>query len=134
LNNFSDYKIILLWLSFLTIFTARPNIHKTIYIMGKGDKKTRRGKIILGSFGVRRPKSSKNKAILNVKASAEKAPAKVKKAPAAKAEAKPKVKVAEVVEVAEVAVASAEETAVAAAPKPVKKPVKKAKADDTVKE
>ena len=97
--------------------------------MGKGDKKTRRGKIILGSFGVRRPKSSKNKAIVNVKASAGAAPAKVKKAPAAKAEVKPKVKVAEI---AEVAVASVEETAVAAAPKPVKKAVKKTKSDDTV--
>ena len=103
--------------------------------MGKGDKKTRRGKIILGSFGVRRPKSSKNKAIVNLKASAETAPVKVKKAPATKAEAKPKVKVAEVAEIAEVvevAVASVEETAVAAAPKPVKKAVKKAKSDDTV--
>lgn len=26
--------------------------------MGKGDKKTRRGKIILGSFGVRRPRKN----------------------------------------------------------------------------
>lgn len=100
--------------------------------MGKGDKKTRRGKIILGSFGVRRPKSSKNKAIVNVKASADAAPPKVKKAPAAKAEVKPKIKIAEVAEVTEVVVASVEETAVAAAPKPVKKAVKKAKADDAV--
>lgn len=29
--------------------------------MGKGDKKTRRGKIIKGSFGVRRPKNKKSK-------------------------------------------------------------------------
>jgi 30S ribosomal protein S31 len=122
-------KNILLWVSFFTIFTARPNIHKTIYIMGKGDKKTRRGKIILGSFGVRRPKSSKNKAIVNVKASAGAVPAKVKKAPAVKPEVKPKIKEAEI---AEVAVASVEETAVAAAPKPVKKAVKKVKADDSV--
>ncbi len=28
--------------------------------MGKGDKKTRRGKIFSGSFGVRRPKKAKN--------------------------------------------------------------------------
>lgn len=27
--------------------------------MGKGDKKTRRGKIFMGSFGVRRPKPGK---------------------------------------------------------------------------
>jgi 30S ribosomal protein S31 len=26
--------------------------------MGKGDKKTRRGKLFMGSFGVRRPKPS----------------------------------------------------------------------------
>ncbi len=30
--------------------------------MGKGDKKTRRGKIILGSYGVRRPRKKNNKA------------------------------------------------------------------------
>ncbi|MGA1029916.1 MAG: 30S ribosomal protein THX [Flavobacteriaceae bacterium] len=29
--------------------------------MGKGDKKTRRGKIIKGSHGVRRPKTKKSK-------------------------------------------------------------------------
>lgn len=29
--------------------------------MGKGDKKTKRGKIWLGSFGVSRPKKLKNK-------------------------------------------------------------------------
>jgi ribosomal small subunit protein bTHX len=29
--------------------------------MGKGDKKTRRGKIIKGSNGVRRPKKSRKK-------------------------------------------------------------------------
>ena len=29
--------------------------------MGKGDKKTKRGKIWLGSFGVSRPKKVKNK-------------------------------------------------------------------------
>ncbi len=97
--------------------------------MGKGDKKTRRGKIILGSFGVRRPKSSKNKAIVNVKASAGAAPAKVKKTTATKAEVKPKIKEAEI---AEVAVASVEETAVVAAPKPVRKAVKKVKTDDVV--
>jgi len=28
--------------------------------MGKGDKKTKRGKIIKSSFGVRRPKKQKN--------------------------------------------------------------------------
>ena len=29
--------------------------------MGKGDKKTRRGKIILGSYGVRRPRKKNDK-------------------------------------------------------------------------
>jgi 30S ribosomal protein S31 len=29
--------------------------------MGKGDKKTRRGKIVNGSFGVRRPRIKKKK-------------------------------------------------------------------------
>lgn len=30
--------------------------------MGKGDKKSRKGKISTGSYGVRRPRKSKNKA------------------------------------------------------------------------
>jgi 30S ribosomal protein S31 len=47
--------------------------------MGKGDKKTKRGKIILGSFGVRRPHRPKAlKPSIIVKAKAEKA--KVEKA------------------------------------------------------
>jgi ribosomal small subunit protein bTHX len=32
--------------------------------MGKGDKKTKRGKIIMGSFGVRRPKRKKDISIV----------------------------------------------------------------------
>ncbi|MDG1027605.1 MAG: 30S ribosomal protein THX [Flavobacteriaceae bacterium] len=35
--------------------------------MGKGDKKTKRGKIIKGSNGVRRPKKRKTKSINGVK-------------------------------------------------------------------
>jgi 30S ribosomal protein S31 len=35
--------------------------------MGKGDKKSRRGKIIIGSFGVRRPRKIKKAAIPAVK-------------------------------------------------------------------
>jgi 30S ribosomal protein S31 len=31
--------------------------------MGKGDKKTRRGKLFMGSYGVRRPKAGKKKDI-----------------------------------------------------------------------
>ncbi len=36
--------------------------------MGKRDKKTKRGKIIKGSNGVRRPKKWKTKSIIGVKA------------------------------------------------------------------
>lgn len=32
--------------------------------MGKGDKKTRRGKIVIGSFGVRRPRNKSKKIIV----------------------------------------------------------------------
>lgn len=33
--------------------------------MGKGDKKSRRGKIVIGTYGVRRPKKKKKHAITN---------------------------------------------------------------------
>ncbi|MDI3526421.1 MAG: ribosomal protein [Tenuifilum sp.] len=39
--------------------------------MGKGDKKTRRGKIFLGSFGNTRPKKSKLRKAKREKAKAE---------------------------------------------------------------
>mgnify|MGYP000844703158 CR=1 FL=1 len=79
--------------------------------MGKGDKKTRRGKIIMGSNGVRRP-ANKPKAYV-----APEMVAKLQKAASKpKAESKPKVKVAE----------TGPET-VAAETKTVKKTVKKAK-------
>jgi 30S ribosomal protein S31 len=35
--------------------------NKIIDTMGKGDKKTRRGKLFAGSFGITRPKKRKNK-------------------------------------------------------------------------
>jgi ribosomal small subunit protein bTHX len=91
--------------------------------MGKGDKKSRRGKIILGSSGVRRPKSSKSKVAIKTEAVPAVAIEKTKKvAEKPKAEHKPKVKVAETVAVAE--------TEITAAPaKTVKKAVKKAKED-----
>lgn len=61
--------------------------------MGKGDKKTKRGKLVNGSYGVRRPKKSKKaeQAIVELKEPEllvveEKAPKKT----AAKKEAKPK--------------------------------------------
>lgn len=36
--------------------------------MGKGDKKSRRGKIVLGTYGVRRPRKTTKKIIPAVKA------------------------------------------------------------------
>ncbi len=59
--------------------------------MGKGDKKTRRGKITLGTFGVRRPRK-KNKAVVVIKAKKPKAETKPKAATKAKPKtaAKPK--------------------------------------------
>ena len=88
--------------------------------MGKGDKKTRRGKIIIGSNGVRRP-ANKPKAYV-----APEMVAKLKKTTEnPKAEAKPKVKVAET------APETGPETVVAET-KTVKKTVKKVKsAGDT---
>ncbi len=56
--------------------------------MGKGDKKTRKGKITMGSYGVTRPKA-KNKKTVEAPKSATKKPA-TKKAPAKKAAAKKK--------------------------------------------
>jgi len=62
--------------------------------MGKGDKKSRKGKIAMGSFGVTRPKKkSKGAAAANTsastkKAAPKKAPAAPKKAAAKKAPSK----------------------------------------------
>jgi len=92
--------------------------------MGKGDKKSRRGKIIIGSNGVRRPKSSKRKGAIALGTSPSTAKDKVSTISAKpKAEVKPKVKVA----VAEVN----SETELNATPvKTTKKTVKKVVADD----
>jgi 30S ribosomal protein S31 len=57
--------------------------------MGKGDKKTRKGKITIGTFGVRRPKKVK-KAIVAPKAK-KPSPKKAKSTPKPAAEA-PKAK------------------------------------------
>lgn len=54
--------------------------------MGKGDKKTRKGKIAMGSYGVTRPKAKNKKAVEAPKAAAKKPAA--KKAPAKKPAAK----------------------------------------------
>jgi len=82
--------------------------------MGKGDKKSRRGKIIIGSSGVRRPKSSKRfvkvEVVEKIKKVAEKP----------KAEPKPKIKVAEPVAITETEVVAAPEKAVKKAMKKVK--------------
>lgn len=55
--------------------------------MGKGDKKTKRGKIIAGSYGVRRLRKKKNKEFKPVDI---KKPSKKKKPASAKKEEKPK--------------------------------------------
>lgn len=61
--------------------------------MGKGDKKSKRGKITIGTYGVRRPRKKK-KAVTKVAPKAKKAAAKPKAAtkpkPAAKKKAAPK--------------------------------------------
>lgn len=90
--------------------------------MGKGDKKSRRGKIIIGSSGVRRPKSSKKKAFVKVEAvPAPKVEKKTKVAEKPKADPKPKEKTAEALITPE-SVLSPEKT--------VKKAVKKTKTED----
>jgi 30S ribosomal protein S31 len=86
--------------------------------MGKGDQKSRRGKIIIGSSGVRRPKSSKSKTLVKVEAVEKNK--KITEKP--KAEPKPKVKVAEPAAIAEAKVSVTSE-------KVVKKAVKKVKED-----
>jgi len=95
--------------------------------MGKGDKKSRRGKIIIGSTGVRRPKPSKRKVFVKVEAAvAEEVKKVVKVTEKTKAEPKPRAKAVEIVEVAAIV-----ETEAAVAPvKAVKKAVKKTKSED----
>ncbi len=59
--------------------------------MGKGDKKTKRGKIYAGTFGVRRPKKKKTGAPVDAAKSEKKVAApKAAKAPAKKAAVKEK--------------------------------------------
>jgi len=63
--------------------------------MGKGDKKSRRGKIIMGSYGVRRPRKTQTNVQIPappaIKAEEPVAKPKTKAAPAAKSsEPKPK--------------------------------------------
>jgi ribosomal small subunit protein bTHX len=111
---------------FLYLFFAQF-INKIYSLMGKGDKKSRRGKIHIGSAGVRRhrKKVSRKPASPVVKAEV---PA---KKPKAKAADKPKPAVVEAPEVVE-AVAPAPEEAKPAAKKkaPAKTTAKKAKSED----
>jgi 30S ribosomal protein S31 len=61
--------------------------------MGKGDKKTRRGKITMGTFGVRRPRKRNKPLVVISTKKKPKAPAakpKVAAKPKAKTTAKPK--------------------------------------------
>ncbi len=91
--------------------------------MGKGDKKSRRGKIIMGSTGVRRPKNKPN-AFVIPEVAPVKAVKEVKKVvEKAKTEPKPKVKAAEVI-------AETTTEASAAPVKTVKKAVKKTKIEE----
>lgn len=82
--------------------------------MGKGDKKSRRGKIIIGSSGVRRPKSSKSFVKVEVVKKIKKGSGKLI------TELKPMVKVAEPVHITETEIADAPEKAVKKALKKVK--------------
>lgn len=56
--------------------------------MGKGDKKTKKGKISMGSYGNSRPRTVAKSAAAPKKDKAEAAPKAEKKAPAKKAAAK----------------------------------------------
>ena len=46
----------LVFIPTLAFINFKPSKHKHTTIMGKGDKKTKRGKITMGTFGVRRPR------------------------------------------------------------------------------
>jgi len=94
--------------------------------MGKGDKKSRRGKIHIGSFGVRRNRKPGKKSPLPVSKAEE-----VVKKPKAKAPEKPKPAKAEApVDVAESIPAEAVEKPVAKKKSTTKTTAKKAKAPE----
>ena len=57
-------------------------------LVGKGDRRTRRGKIYAGSFGKLRPKDPKAAAVKKPAATTTRAPAKAAAKPAAKTAAK----------------------------------------------
>jgi 30S ribosomal protein S31 len=87
--------------------------------MGKGDKKTKRGKIIMGSFGVRRPKRRKQTVVAKIKPVVAKSKVvKAEEAEVVKEKKKPVVKKA-AIEKKEVAVIATPEK------KTTRKPAKK---------
>jgi 30S ribosomal protein S31 len=74
---------------------SHPKLNETNFLnMGKGDKKTRRGKITMKSYGITRPRSKKKVTVVAAPPVEEKpvvkAPVKETKKPAVKKEAKPK--------------------------------------------
>ncbi|MBP7497991.1 MAG: 30S ribosomal protein THX [Bacteroidales bacterium] len=90
--------------------------------MGKGDKKSKRGKIAIGSYGVRRPKRKQNKVIIAAPQSEE--PDLIAKKKTKTKEVKPKKQ-----EVAEAEAAPpAEKTKT---PKTTKKKITKKKTEET---
>lgn len=52
-----ESRLVFLMIKFSSIFVALFS-HKLVNKMGKGDKKTRKGKIKMGTYGVSRPKNS----------------------------------------------------------------------------
>jgi ribosomal small subunit protein bTHX len=56
--------------------------------MGKGDKKTRRGKIVIGSYGKLRPRKNEKQAVVATKVKVEKPKVEKPAAKAKKAKAK----------------------------------------------
>ena len=80
--------------------------------MGKGDKKTKRGKIVMGSHGVRRARRKLTKAVTLVAVKEEKPVEEIKEVPVKqKAPAKPKAVKEEVQVETPIVAASAEEVA-----------------------
>jgi len=94
--------------------------------MGKGDKKTRRGKISIGSFGVRRPHRIKKEVIVEENSAKEK-PKKIEEPKPKKVVEEPVIIVEPVIE-KEIIVEVPAQAELALDIQPVKAPVKKAAA------
>jgi 30S ribosomal protein S31 len=108
-------------------FVGQSYNYLKIKIMGKGDKKTKRGKILMGSHGVRRPRRKIVRTVA-VKALKEEVPVKI---PKEKAPAKPKAEAEEIQ-----AESPRVETPVEIAVKPARKkaPPKASKKEDKIEE